>query len=610
MNKKLVCILLSALLLCTLGVSVSAATFPDVTEETHAWAVEAIEEMVKDGIIKGYTDNTFKPDRTVTKTEALVLSARVAGFSSEDLAEYKAFAAEFYADVLEKYDTPYKNEIAFLLYKEVLTEKEVSFYIGGENANAGMKRYEVAKLLTRVMGADDDELDHEASTAEYVDSADIPADAKAYVRYVTDAELMNGMGDNKFGPMVDVTRAQISTLLYRLREKTMETYVLGSVKEVDSEMETITYIGADGEEDTAAVSVGTDPMIKQDGYSADFSRIALGADLLLTFRDDVLYAIDTITKTPDEVFEGAIASVTTTGGIAKIVVFPVGDEETQYTYTVSEEASITYEGSTASLKDLKRLQAVRLQIRDGEVVVVEATERERTIKGTIETIVLEPALTYGIRLTNGTVESYPVASSVVAKRNNTAVDADEILVGDKVTIVLRYEEVASVVATSSKFITQGTIEEIIIAKLPSIKIRANNAVSTYSLSRDCVYTVDGQKGDIYSLRLGASINASVDSETVTSLTSTAPSTTAAINGTIETINTSYGFFTLATLAEDGSTETMTIFTKRANLKIIDSADGSSKTTRDLKSGMKVSVTGVTSSGAYEATAIIIMSQDA
>ncbi len=605
MSKKLICVVLAAILLGTMGLSAMAATFPDVTKDSYGWALDAVEEMVEDGIIKGYTDNTFKPERTVTKIEALVLSARILGFTNETLSSFSAFATEFYADILEKYDTPYESEVAFLLYKEVLTEKELSFYIGGDNASTGMKRYEVAKLLTRVMGAGN-KVDLDASTGEYKDSADIPADAKPYVRYVTDEELMNGMGDGLFGPMEEVNRAQIATLLYRLRGKMKETYVLGTVKEVDSELETITFLTEEGEEAQISTAVGTKPLIKQDGYSEDFSRIALGSELLLTLRDEVLYGIDTITREPDEIFEGAISSVVTTGREKKITVFAIDNDEEEFTYPISDEAAITYEGTAGTISDLKRLQAVKLQIRAGEVVVIEAEESERNIKGTIENITLEPVLSYAIRLTNGEVETYQVAESVVAKRNGASAEADQILVGDKVTVLLRYERVATVTATSSKFITQGTIEEIIIAKLPAIKIRANNAVSTYSLSRDCVYTVDGKEGTIYDLRLGASISASVDSETVTSLTSTAPATTAAITGTIETINTSYGFFTLATLDENGATSTLTVFTKRANLKVIDSGDGSARTVKDLKTGMKVSVTGLTSSGAYEATAIIIM----
>ncbi len=608
MRKKLICGILSALMVSAAVLPATAATFPDVTEDSYEWALEAVEEMVEDGIIKGYTDNTFKPERTVTKMESLVLSARILGFTNEKTEAFTAYASEFYADVLEKYNITYKDEVAYLLYKDVISEKELSSYIGGDNANTGMKRYEVAKLLTRVMGGES-EIDPDASTAEYKDSAEIPADWKPYVRYVTDVKLMNGMDGGKFGPMVDVNRAQIATLLYRLKNLTEETYTIGTVKEIDSELENIVFINEDDEEERLVIPYDVNPVIKQDGYRVELSKISLGADLMITKRGGVVYAIDTISNEPDEVFEGAISSITTNGSKREIAVFPIGDDKNISTYPIAEQVAVTLEGSTAKLTDLKRLHAVKLQVHGGEVIVIEATESERTIKGTIENITLDSHLVFDIRMTNGSLETYVVADGVNAKRNGSDVNIDEVLVGDKVTITLRYEMVASVVATSSKFITQGTIEEIRIATLPSIKVRANNAVSEYSLARNCTYTIDGKEGTIYDLRLGASITASVDSETVISLTTTAPSTTAATTGTIETINNSYGFFTLAVLGEDGTTTSMQVFTKRPNLTVINSVDGSKKEVKDLATGMKVSVTGLTTSGAFEATAIIIMPQD-
>ncbi len=606
MRKKWISGVISALMLASATLPTAAAIFPDVTEDSFGWAQDAVEEMVKDGIIKGYTDNTFKPERTVTKEEALVLSARILGYTNETVAPFTDFSAEFYADILEKYETTYKNEVAFLLYKDVLTERELSYYIGGDNAKSGMKRYEVAKLLTRVMGGEG-EIDPDASTAEYNDSADIPADAKPYVRFVTDTQLMNGMDAGNFVPMGDVNRAQIATLLYRLKNLTQEEYVFASVKEINTDPESIVYVDADGEENEIRVPYDTEIFVKQDGYTIDFSGISLGADVLITTRGGVLYAIDTIKREPDAVFEGVISSILTGTNVEqKISVFPLENQDDVTSYPISEDVSVLYEGSTGKLSDLKRLQAVKLQIKNGKVVVIEASESERSIKGTIEAVSLEPVLSFSVRLTNGTLETYPVSGEIKVTRNNADVSASEVLVGDKVTITLRYEQVAVVSATSSKYITEGTIEEITIATLPSIKIRTNNTVNAFSLSRDCVYTVDGTEGTIYDLRLGATITASIDSETVVSLTTTAPSTTSTTTGVIETINTSYGFFAMVVTAEDGTSSTMQVFTKRPNLQVIDSADGSSKRVDSLKPGMKVSVTGITSSGAFEATAIIIM----
>lgn len=605
MNKKLICGILSALLLCTTVLPSVAATFPDVTEDSFGWALEAVEEMVEDGIIKGYTDNTFKPERTVTKMESLVLSARILGYTAKEMAPFAEFAGEYYADVLESYDIVYKDEVAFLLYKDIISEKELAYYIGGENANQGMKRYEVAKLLTRVMGAEK-EIDAGASTSEYDDSADIPADAKPYVRFVTDAGIMNGMGDGTFGPLGEVNRAQIATLLYRVRGLLKETYTVGTVKAVDTNLESFTVVDSDGEEEKFVIPYEIDLLIKQDGYREDFGNLSLGADIIVTARDGVLYAVDALSNEPDQIFVGGISAVNTKDGKSTIGVFPISDTNDVTTYPIAADCAITYEGNPAKVSDLKRLQGVTLQIREGQVVVIEAKDRERTIKGTIEEIGLEPGLSFSIVLSDGTTEKYEVADSATATRNKKTAKLNEILVGDKVTVVLRYERIYTVTATSTKSTEKGTIEEIRIATMPSIKIRSGNNVTEFSLSRDCSYTVDGKTATIYDLRLGANITANVESETVTSLTSTAPSTNTATMGTIEAVNTAYGFITITTEDADGNATSIQVFTKRNNLKVIDSTDGATKAVRDLKPGMSVSVTGVTTNGAFEATAIIIM----
>ena len=63
--------------------TVFARSFKDVDAEKYAWCADEIGSMADDGIISGYTDGTFKPEKTVTKLEALALVARVLGSREE-----------------------------------------------------------------------------------------------------------------------------------------------------------------------------------------------------------------------------------------------------------------------------------------------------------------------------------------------------------------------------------------------------------------------------------------------------------------------------------------------------------------------------------------------
>ena len=129
MFKKALSLILSACLCCSLVVGVSAAnTFSDVTNANYPWAVKEIEEMASRDIIIGYSES--------------------------DNEEYVEAAYAANEETLAIYSTPYKKEISYLLYKGVLEDEELPVYIGDDNADVPLKRYEAAAVMTKAMGAD------------------------------------------------------------------------------------------------------------------------------------------------------------------------------------------------------------------------------------------------------------------------------------------------------------------------------------------------------------------------------------------------------------------------------------------------------------------------
>ena len=72
-TKKALAVITAAALSVTMSISAFAAKFPDVTEKTYPWAIEAIESMADEGIIKGYEDGTFNPAKTGPSLNLLCL---------------------------------------------------------------------------------------------------------------------------------------------------------------------------------------------------------------------------------------------------------------------------------------------------------------------------------------------------------------------------------------------------------------------------------------------------------------------------------------------------------------------------------------------------------
>ncbi|WP_050354138.1 S-layer homology domain-containing protein [Gottschalkia purinilytica] len=70
---------------------VFAITFQDVPQ--NHWAIDHIEKMTKLGIITGYEDGTFRPDKTITRAEFAVLAVNIKGL--EEAAKLAKGKTEF-----------------------------------------------------------------------------------------------------------------------------------------------------------------------------------------------------------------------------------------------------------------------------------------------------------------------------------------------------------------------------------------------------------------------------------------------------------------------------------------------------------------------------------
>ena len=102
-SKVLNIFIASMTVMCMLFTTAYAA-FPDVPSTKYNWAVDAINSMADKGIIKGYEDGSFKPEKSITKLEGLVLVARVLGSGNSENEAFISDARHLYEDTKNKYD--------------------------------------------------------------------------------------------------------------------------------------------------------------------------------------------------------------------------------------------------------------------------------------------------------------------------------------------------------------------------------------------------------------------------------------------------------------------------------------------------------------------------
>ncbi|MBO5955658.1 MAG: S-layer homology domain-containing protein, partial [Clostridia bacterium] len=321
-TKKLLSgILCIVFLLSTL--SVSALTFSDVENDPGVqWAKPDINAMADAGYLKGYEDGTFKPNHTISKTESLILLARMIGVNDEAYADSLEYALSEYESTLKKYSTNYKNEVSFLLYAGILKEDELSAYLSSSNKNAPLLRYEAAILLTKLLGAEDEVKNNAFVSSSYADTIEIPDSARAYVEYVKEAGIMQGMGNNEkgqpeFWPNSAVTRSQMAKMLHSLIDVLDLSVNTGVIVSVDEFEDSITAtINNTNKVETVEAST----KIKINGKDANLADLSTGMLVKLTYLAGKLSMVENYTILEDTVIYGLVSTTKDSGGIKSVTI--------------------------------------------------------------------------------------------------------------------------------------------------------------------------------------------------------------------------------------------------------------------------------------------------
>lgn len=187
------------------GTKVEQSELPSVPENdvfrdlgSVSWAKEAVEALYKKGIITGVTENTFEPDRPVTREEFAAMIVRAAGIS--DMGGEMNFddvkSGDWYYEAVK---TAYSNG--------------VTTGISGTVFGAGkyITRQDMAVMTVRVF-----DIQPGNGAADFTDSHEISDYAAESISKLCSAGIISGMGDGTFLPGGNTTRAQAAVVLYRI----------------------------------------------------------------------------------------------------------------------------------------------------------------------------------------------------------------------------------------------------------------------------------------------------------------------------------------------------------------------------------------------------------
>lgn len=181
-------------------------TFTDVP--TSHWAYEAITGMAGKGIILGFPDGTFKPEKEVSRAEFAAIMVRALNLDTGNLPRTPTFTDVPKDNWAFKYVESAKN---YLTGYEMVDKTYM--YMGEEDA----VREDIAVALVRAKEWQNDTITIQDTV--FKDSASISEDLKKYVLIAKQKGLVDGYPDGTFRPHATLTRAEAAKLIWQIVNK-------------------------------------------------------------------------------------------------------------------------------------------------------------------------------------------------------------------------------------------------------------------------------------------------------------------------------------------------------------------------------------------------------
>ncbi|AFY32790.1 DUF1565 domain-containing protein [Calothrix sp. PCC 7507] len=174
-------------------------TSSDLTDIANHWAAAFIKELVKQGIVSGFPDRTFKPDATMTRAQYAALVVKAFSPSSNRAAvKFKDVPADFWA-----------SKVIQQAYQGLFLS---GFPDGTFAPNKNIQRVQVIVSLVNGLGLSADS----TTTVKFDDQAKIPDYAKDEVAKAIDKRIIvNYPNPKQLNPTRDATRAEVVALVYQ-----------------------------------------------------------------------------------------------------------------------------------------------------------------------------------------------------------------------------------------------------------------------------------------------------------------------------------------------------------------------------------------------------------
>ncbi|KRF09832.1 glycoside hydrolase domain-containing protein [Paenibacillus sp. Soil787] len=166
------------------------------------WALSVIQELVNKGVLNGVTEDSFEPNRAVTRAEFTSMLVRGLKLSAK--------GERLFSDVAS--DAWYSDAVAIAYHSGIVTGKSESLF----DPNAQITRQEMVAMMMRGYKLTKPNQANGNKASSFTDESDVAPWALESVREAAALQLIDGVEHNKFVPNRVATRAEAAMMLKRV----------------------------------------------------------------------------------------------------------------------------------------------------------------------------------------------------------------------------------------------------------------------------------------------------------------------------------------------------------------------------------------------------------
>ncbi|MHB9146317.1 MAG: S-layer homology domain-containing protein [Symbiobacteriia bacterium] len=208
-----------------------AAGSPTFSDMAGHWAQAEIETAANLGIVNGYPDGTFKPDRPVSRAEVVKMAVTASG-----IAPITGVKPRDFQDVVDHW-------VAQLGYIQAAQQNGIvqATDFPGSNFEPDRlaSRQEVALIVNHALHRFVADISGTSSVA-FTDIAALPDSVRAAIAEDGTAGIFKGYPDGSFGPDRQITRAEAAAIFNRLRQHVPAKLSLSASAGIAGKMITVT----------------------------------------------------------------------------------------------------------------------------------------------------------------------------------------------------------------------------------------------------------------------------------------------------------------------------------------------------------------------------------